>query len=207
MGLYCHCRLYCWDLQPCIPEFKVIALPQITNGKGLLAKVPYTIPRHEMLTLHRPFENFEFPHYNVNAKSFFITISQMPLPKFLPLSFCSFNPSPPHQWSLVHPERSLLCAKTCRSLRDFSTPSASFPSFSLGFISVSQDTLITNYTLLTWSYWPWAYFCQLSPFRAWGGWQGNDKIWLTVCAAADKGVLCTGVLRWLRLSHRTIWPE
>lgn len=30
---------------------------------------------------------------------------------------------------------------------------------------------------------------------------------LTVCAAADSGVLCTGVLLLLRLSHSTIWPE
>lgn len=30
---------------------------------------------------------------------------------------------------------------------------------------------------------------------------------LTVCAAADRGVLWTGVRRWLRLSHRTICPE
>ena len=30
---------------------------------------------------------------------------------------------------------------------------------------------------------------------------------LTVCAAADRGVLCTGVRRWLRLSHSTICPE
>lgn len=30
---------------------------------------------------------------------------------------------------------------------------------------------------------------------------------LTVWAAADKGVLWTGVRLWLRLSHRTIWPE
>lgn len=29
----------------------------------------------------------------------------------------------------------------------------------------------------------------------------------TVCAAADSGVLCTGVRLLLRLSHRTIWPE
>lgn len=29
----------------------------------------------------------------------------------------------------------------------------------------------------------------------------------TVCAAADRGVLCTGVLLLLLLSHRTIWPE
>lgn len=91
----------------------------------------------------------------------------MHLPKFLPESFWSFNPSPPHQWSLVHPEISLLYAKAWRSLRDFSTPSASFTYFSLGFTSVSQDTIAINYTLLTWSYWPHVYFCQLSPLRSW----------------------------------------
>lgn len=52
------------------------------------------------------------------------------------------------------------------------------------------------------------YFCQLSLLSGLGWLTGDvTKAWLTVCAAADKGVRCTGVLRWLRLSHRTIWPE
>lgn len=31
--------------------------------------------------------------------------------------------------------------------------------------------------------------------------------WLTVCAVAERGVLCTGVFLLLLLSHNTIWPE
>lgn len=38
---------------------------------------------------------------------------------------------------------------------------------------------------------------------AWMPWISD----LTVCADADSGVLCMGVLFWTRLSHRTICPE
>lgn len=35
----------------------------------------------------------------------------------------------------------------------------------------------------------------------------DNTLCLTVCAAAESGVLWTGVLLWLRLSQRTICPE
>lgn len=46
--------------------------------------------------------------------------------------------------------------------------------------------------------------CLIMPMR--------ERVWdvlsrLTVCAAEDRGVLCTGVRLWLRLSHSTICPE
>lgn len=82
------------------------------------------------------------PHCYV--KGYFTTISPLPLPKFLLVFFCSFNPSSPHQLSL-DPKRSFVCAETCRSLRDFSKPSASFTHFSHSFILVSQVTITVHH--------------------------------------------------------------